>query len=301
MKNKIILLFSLLFTYQTFACVDGNCCTSTECIEKQYLSNQGITELTEIMSGILSHKSSMKNKIVSAVESRELSFLDKLARDSKSPTLKKLYRSCKKNIVENYSKQVHDEYKLDYHDFLGGYDSAKHAVISLKKTREYRDDENGSNLRHYKSDLARVSRFLNNKRIDSFQDDSSDYFFYSPNHTCDFSSLFSVKGDDPGLFKYNFNLSLQDLKSKKFQKTLEALSKKKKTAINLNLKCLFGKNKVSYSSSENELYIESKGMRKGEQSCNVDRDELRKIPGMGDGHFEINPIRISKDSKVFKK
>lgn len=296
----VIMITTFLLTYSIFACEGGgNCCTTPECIEQNYLSNQGINELRGVVNNILTHQSKMKDKIVKITEKEELTFLDKLANNSTSPILKDIYKSCKKRILNNYKEQVEREFKLDYYDYIGGYESAKDAVISLKETREYRTEPEGSNNRRYKTDLRRISKFLQNKRIDSFKDELSHYHFYAHRKSCDFSSLFKKIGEKPTLYNIDFNLDFTDLKSKKYQKLLEKLSKKKKTNLNFNLKCFFGKNKVIYKKKKNELYIEAKGKRKGPKSCNDDAHEMSKLPGMYEGTFDLNIIKIAHESKAF--
>ena len=236
MKKAIIL--SMLFTYQSYACVGGgDCCTTPECIERNYLANDGINNLTKVVKTVLNHQAAMKLKIVKKNNQKELAFLDKLIKSSRSPRLKKLYKTCKSKTAQKYERQVEEAYRLDYYDYMGGYPSAKEAVKNLKTSYNDRNEpEESSKYKKYRNDLWRVSRFLDNKRIDGYQDDASDYRFYTFHHKCDFSELFTTSGDDIYAFKYDFSLDFKELKSEKYQKVLETLASKKSTQVHFNLK-----------------------------------------------------------------
>ena len=81
---------------------------------------------------------------------------------------------------------------------------------------------------------------------------------------------------------------------------MEILASKKSTKVHFNLKCMFGKNKASYNAKDKQIYIESKGTLKGKHGCNANNHEMHKIPGT-DSQFDINPIKIANDAKVFSQ
>jgi hypothetical protein len=276
----------------------GNCCVTPKCIEKNFLSNDGINKLTKMVQKVFNRQLRVKKQLVRKIEKKELHFLDKLAKESRSPRLKKLYRQCKKKIIQDYKEQVEYEYRLDYYDIRGGYDSALNGVKRIRQTRNYRTSQDVDKLKKYKFDIYRISDYLQNRRIENYSSETSDYHFFLHRQSCDFSSLFKMAGDKQSLYDFYFTLSPQEMKSKKFQKVLEyAAASSKPLTVNLNIKCLFGKNKIKLDKKRRELYLQVKGTRKGPKGCNLDPKYVRKLPGQN-GQPDINPIHLIQAAKL---
>ncbi len=296
MFKLLLFIIPTLYISATYSCNGGNCCTTPECIERNYLSNQGINKLTKMIDKVINHESSQQKKMIRQVN-RKLAFLDRLSKKSKAPRLKKLYKQCKQRILNNYKRQVGYEYHLDSYDPIGGYREAKAAVKRLKKTRHYRNSRDINKLRRYQNDLQSISAYLQSKRLDNPQDYGSDYHFMLNRQSCDFSSLFKTTGDDPGIYSISYELTPKEMKSGRYQKILERAARKP-IKVDFSYSCFFGKNKVYYSTKKNSFHFQVKGAREGGK-CIPDRRIMEKYKGV-DYDFTINPIRVLVDDHVVK-